>query len=954
MPHKKFITSRPVASFLLGLIGTLVIFFIHLKGFDQEIELQFLSVRMRHAARPVGTESLLHVDIDDNSLDKIGRWPWPRKKIAAIIDVLTECGARTIVLDIIFPDPQKVRYVSETGEIYGGDESEIITSAAPVPVFDDAAMADSVKRGANVYLPMHLGRKEINPKPIKEKVREALAARPNADFSEVLDHALSDPDANIFPEDRQSAAGAYLRHRGVQALKKFGFPAAKESDETLSFEITPPLAPFAHAAYGSGFVNIVPDIDGIVRRIPLLGLSEGLYYPQLSFAAACRELARTRGGEFKITSGKSAVSIDFADNTKIIIPLDDKGKMLIRWTREDNEARRHIPAASVYAISNEEDKLRKMDNLAQGLRVKFLRLGQKFPSAQLEELYWSFAEKTEAFDQAYKNRIAAQRRMLRDMLYRPSSVPNPQQLEKLKHNESNLEKDLVTIARKLVAGLRETSSLDVFLGKPAKGADSKAMDSYKASRAKAAQTLAMLDALPAERQKIEKSLTELTRELKAKVAGKTCFVGSNSTSAADFVPTPINRRTPGVVVNANAFETILTGRFVTQAPLFIDLLVILTAGILISLAAATRPVIQAGIISVCVAFGCALFNDFILYSQFNVLVVMVAPLVTMVASFLLITAYRQLTEERAKRQIRSMFAHALSPVLVDRLLEDPDLARLGGHHRTLSCMFSDLAGFTAMSERMGPQKTVGVLNRYFDGATEIIQNRWGGYLNKFLGDGIFSFFGAPVTQQDQATRALMSALDCQFDITRLNNELASESAENVQLALRIGITTGQAMVGNCGSSQRMDYTAIGECVNLASRLESANKFFGTRILVESTAWESCVKVNLLARPLGEIGIIGVQQPVIIWNVVGYATQHPPAHREAFGDFARALELFKSREFPAAHALFQKVLDVLPDDKPAQVYLELCSELIETAPSDDWEGKSINSGAVTHIACSWLI
>jgi adenylate cyclase len=309
----------------------------------------------------------------------------------------------------------------------------------------------------------------------------------------------------------------------------------------------------------------------------------------------------------------------------------------------------------------------------------------------------------------------------------------------------------------------------------------------------------------------------------------------------------------------------------------------------------------------------------------------------MLGSFLVVTAYRQLTEERAKRHIKRLFAHAISPALVDRLLEDPSLAELGGQKRELSCMFTDLGGFTSLSESLGPQETVRLLNRYFDRAAEVIQDRCGGYLNKFLGDGIFAFFGAPVFQTDHARRAIEAAVQCQGEIVELNKALAAEGGPDIQLSLRVGITTGEAMVGNCGSTQRMDYTAIGDCVNLASRLEQANKFFGTGILVDEHSWGAAGLADVPARLLGKVLVAGLAEPVNVWEVLAPADGEPGELPKALDDFTQAVELLASRNFEAAAETFERLRELLPDDKPTQLYLEVCRQYVAQPPDESWTG-----------------
>ena len=231
-----------------------------------------------------------------------------------------------------------------------------------------------------------------------------------------------------------------------------------------------------------------------------------------------------------------------------------------------------------------------------------------------------------------------------------------------------------------------------------------------------------------------------------------------------------------------------------------------------------------------------------------------------------------------------------------------------------------------------------MLNRYFDRMTEVIQNRCGGYLNKFLGDGIFAFFGAPVPDEDHRDRAIRAALDCQREVCLLNEALAEETGTSAVLRCRIGVTTGEVMVGNCGSTQRMDYTAIGDSVNLASRLESANKFFGTRILILDQTLAAASADGLVARPLGKVIVAGKNEPVEVWDVLAGAEEAPDEFQKSFADFARAVELMTDRKFAAVAELLEAVLKVVPDDRPAQIYLQRCKDYLAAPPARDWDGS----------------
>jgi len=1003
--------SARIFSVILGFVGVLAVLCLYLLGWDRRAELHALDLRLRHGSRLAPSPDIVLVAVDDSSLEELGRWPWPRERLAAIVETLTECGARAVGLDIIFPEPQKVRYVAPADTVYGGADSSVIEQAPPVPVFDDALLADAVRRGRDVFLPAHIDFSEARPGDLEARVEEVLVRQPALTAPEVAERlrlpleevgkvlsqarenainhrvrgillqkpqvGLSTLLGELLPglpsgkvsQERQIAERAYLRVRALEALI---FSSVPESGATAfpvrSGALVPPLVTFARAARGSGFVTFEPDEDGVVRRIPLLARADTGLYPQFALAMAAHELAGGLG-RCNIDAGPPALTIRCADGSRKAIPVDRGGSMLIHWARApragDNAPRRDIRAAAVFAVWEEKRKLKQLEDLAYGLRVAFLKIGATLPGKAIEALYWEFMEQTGRLDEAYKKRLQAEYQEQRDSLYGPPRAPGSSLLDRLRREESDVEQKLHGLAGRLVDELRKPANLEVFLGKPERVAASsqpnsdkrkerkeyeQAMASFRKAEAAARQTLDLLDSLPLESRKLQASAKKLMDELRPLVAGKICLVGSTATGAADFVPTPLGRRVPGVVVHANVMNTILSGSFLREASFPVSLAVILAAGILVSLLAATRPVVQAGALTAVLGVGYAAFNTFVVFALWNVWLIVVAPLGAMLASYLVVTAYRELTEERAKRHIRDMFAHALSPVLVDQLLEDPSLAELGGQKRVLSCMFSDLAGFTALSERLGPQDTVRLLNRYFDGATEVIQTRWGGYLNKYLGDGIFAFFGAPVVLDDHPTRAAQAAVDCQLEAARLNEALEADLGAGARLTVRVGIASGEAMVGNCGSSQRMDYTAIGECVNLASRLESVCKYFGVGVLLDDQAWTMCDQNLFIARSLGKVGIVGVREPVKIWQVIGRAETAREGLKDAAGSFGRAMDLLAERKFSDAMALLERVLTAMPDDKPARIYLDLCRECIGNWPAADWPGKTVNEEDVTLIAC----
>ncbi len=904
-------TSRTVSALLLGLAATAAITVCHLFGLDGRTELLTLDLRFRYFSSAPANDDVVIVEIDDRSLQELGRWPWPREILAGVVEVLQECGARAVALDIILPEPQKTRYVAAEGDVYDPDTAPIIGTAGPRTVFDDALFEDAFRKG-RVLLPMHLDFESTDlgaDEALDANVAEVLRADPRADFLSVLRKAYPELGTGTRGPEIERTARLYWRNRSLHFLKRFVIPPERAAGyPARPGVIAPPLVRFAALCHRSGFVAYVPEDDGIMRRMPLLARAGEDLYPQFALALAEEWLAGE--GSAEISADRSRITVRCPGGQTREIPVDGRGNLLINWAPGRGRFRRES-AARVASVRQLRKRMEKNQVLPRLYGLALLqRLGHTRLIAKMDAIY--------------RERMAQAAARQRAALYDPKAVIEPP--TRLLEAEREAEKRIDDFLTDVLDDLEFYAG-----GKPKDDPDRRAAEQLAARYAE------FVKLTRDENELLRGEIAEGLNEIRRRVKGKICLVGSTSTGAMDFVPTPVDPRMPGVRVHANIFNTIVSESFVTEAHPAIDVAVILLAGAVVSLLGTRLAVVRAGPLALLLAAGYAVVNLFVVFAALNCRLVLVAPIAAMVAGFLVVTAYRQFTEERAKRHIRGLFAHALSPALVDRLIEDPSLARIGGERRVLSCFFSDLEHFTPLAERLGESDTVVLLNRFFDRMTEVIQTRWGGYLNKFLGDGIISFFGAPVVQEDHARRALAAAVSCQDELVRLNRSLAEEFGDWVELACRIGVATGPVMVGNCGSTQRMDYTAIGDCVNLASRLESANKQFGTRVLADEVAWREGDDGTLLARPLGKVLVVGKTEPVAVWNVLGPLAAASQQVRLGVADFARGVGLYQQRGFAEAVRAFQAALEKLPGDGASQFHISLCRQHLAAPPPGDWDG-----------------
>ncbi|MCK5114351.1 MAG: adenylate/guanylate cyclase domain-containing protein [Phycisphaerae bacterium] len=924
--------SRHLKTFLLGMLGVLCVIGGYALDLDSPAELRTLDMRFRYAAETAPSENVTIITIDDNSLHIIGRWPWPRATLAGIIETLNQCDAEVVMLDIILPRPQKVRMEHPLSKIYNPTSSESIANTPPIPIYDDAILAGTIAKAGNVFVPFQVNFKpEIRSLELAElnaRVAKLLDKHPDMNFESMVQKI--DPDGTI---PVSQIVKSYLHQHSLAVLQRFALSITNSNLKIPTGNVVAPLLPFAQTTYGSGFITYQADGDGTVRRISMLAevgknsaesdapasQAKGIY-PQLAFAVGTDAFARRCGKPLTVTPSDSDITLTAADAQQRIIPVDDRGRITINWRRGEV----YISAAEVNAISKVREQIKNNNRLK---RIAQLRLAE----GRSDKLIRLFA-RLETIDPKLQ-KIQQQRYIAK--LYDPANIP-PAPTELLQ-SQALIKQQIDAV----FPTFRKDDLEGFFLATvPTEPKDKAIYDELSG-------LLKDIDEIDAVNVEKLAYINERTKILREKVAGKICLIGSTSIGAADMVSTPLNPLTPGVVVHANIIETILAGDFVIETPWWINALVILTAGAVIIAITVKFSILRAAGLML-LAMGAYVAFCFLVFSTANVWVVIVAPLAGMLAAFVVVTGYRQITEERAKRHIRAMFSHAISPALVDRLMEDPSLAELGGEMRRLSCMFADLAGFTTLSEQLGPQRTVRLLNSYFDRITDVVQNRCGGYINKFLGDGLMVFFGAPVYEDDHPVRAVQGSIYTQRAIAEFNDALREENS-GTQVTVRVGITTGDAMVGNCGSSQRMDYTAIGDCVNLSSRLQDTNKFFGTSILIDEETWDAVKDEKLLARPLGRVIVTGRVEPIWIWEIRDLLDDATPQDKQAMTDFSAAMQLFAERKFPQCKTLLESVLQKLPGDTACEVYIELCGQGIaggEITP------KISNEKGLSRIALPW--
>ncbi len=723
----------------------------------QILELKALDLRFALKGNRPAQTPLLHIDIDDQSLNKLGRWPWPRSYHAKLIDTLKECQAKQVLMDILFMEefkdnPQEdvllSNSMSQSGITYipfyfiedqitvSGEFKSLLLKDINVSV-EEAAKALKVD-------PELLKDKMLSAKRyvIDEVVRELIRERPDISIEDLLRRIEDARGWFLFPEDE-----SYIRENFQnQKLSRFfinrfarDLPAQKWPFKKEYKSLSVPIREYIESIKGSGFINAEPDSDGVTRKVPLFVRYEDKILPQLTVAALLNLL-----GVKEIEAKSNFIILKNAriqDKIKDIkIPVDEKGCMLVNWQGRWGYSFKHIPYYLILRLQEVREQLR----------------------AQL------------------------------------AAADNKDQ-----------------------ASIKDAGAIEY----------------------------------------LKKSEVELKEKLTSMVKDKICIVGLTATGTHDLRPIPLQENYPMVGTHSNLINTILTENFIVKKDGILSIFIFLFTALIIGLGSLIK-LWKSLLLTICYALGYFLVS-FLAFAKLGLWIDMVGPAGIVIFGFSSITSFRYFTEEKEKLWIKQAFSHYLSKEVINELMNDPSKLKLGGEKRAVTVIFSDVRGFTTFSESHQPEEVVAMLNEILTEQVNVVF-KYNGTLDKFVGDELMAFFGAPgeIHINDHAIVAVRTAIDIQSKMRELQEKWAKEKKESLHIG--IGINSGDVVVGNMGSSVRMDYTVIGDNVNLAARLcSSAGK---GEILISESTYEQ-VKEVVKVEKLEPISVKGKAKPVSIYRVL---------------------------------------------------------------------------------------
>ncbi len=411
---------------------------------------------------------------------------------------------------------------------------------------------------------------------------------------------------------------------------------------------------------------------------------------------------------------------------------------------------------------------------------------------------------------------------------------------------------------------------------------------------------------------------------------KIVIIGTTAPGLLDLKPTSISPTTAGMYVHAVMYENLKHKNFIkflNKRLLYILILGILLIFLFFYMLWRNNSTFKIVLFSL---FIVLILSISAVALSLNLFIPPSASILSTSAFFILLISLDYAAEGREKRVVKKMFEHYVSAELLSELLRNPDKVKPGGDKRVITVMFSDIESFTTISEKLSSYKVVKLLNIFLELMSEIIM-KYRGYIDKYEGDAIMAFWNAPVLDTEYETLAVNAAIDCINELKKhLNPELQKMGFP--QLNIRIGINTGEAVVGNVGSKKRVDYTIIGDNVNLGSRLEGINKIYKTNIIISEFTRKN-VKHGIVFRELDTVRVKGKEKPVRIFEVIGREGEVDASKLKIIQKFTRGLFLYRTGKFEEAARVFEEQKD---EDAPSFVFYKRCLELLKQPPSN-WTG-----------------
>ncbi|MCH7596817.1 MAG: adenylate/guanylate cyclase domain-containing protein, partial [Planctomycetes bacterium] len=902
---------------VVGVVATAVVCALYAAGLLRTLDDFGIDLHFCHFSSVEADPRVVLIDIDDGSLETVGDWPWPRRRYAEMVNVLSELGADRIVLDLVFSEPSAPRTEhAGLGPHYDVDsELRVFGDRASDPIiYDDDELRDAMTAAGNVYLAMfsRIALSKVKQPPaisieaqewgtrqqwgtrqerstrsearapamtpqgtdVANRSLARLAARsfleehPDGSWPAFLDSMLPPARRDVLSPQRESLLLAY-RWADARRIVVGHAPAVPPSFVDYlphAFDLTLPVDKLARASVGVGFVAFEREASGgVVRELPMLVNADGAMLLQLGFMVAMDVMGFDRHG---MTIENGVLVLGAEDGVRL--PLDGNGFVLLNWHAPPDvnrwvESFEHIPAGRVLEIARNRSDVIDNDRRSRIARGELVRLRH---------------EGTPAEYTAYARLIGERRRLEVECAGDVDTEAGAEAcaaLERVARSIADIEREAVVWLEHAWSLWRDVAPAD---------------ESEQVERGRIERLYARFgdgnddELLVSANAQLAARSRDLLAALRPRVEGKICLVGYTASALGDLVTSPVFSAMPGVMAHANVINMLLQRSIARRASWLTNLVAIAIAGLIVTLTSCARGW-RMSLIALVVLVGAVLLASATLFFVASYHVASLPVAVGVFFAWAAVTTYRQSTEERVRRKFERALAQYTSPAVASRISHRLGVQDLRPQSARVTCFFSDLEGFTELSERLGPDRTRMVLNPYLGSMSRVLLDRRA-IVNKFIGDGIFAFFNAPIWPcSNHAEEACHAALDSVDALHRL-----SDGGSTEPLVMRIGLSTGEAFVGDYGSDMKLDYTCIGDTVNVGSRLETANKMLGTVILVDEATRRQAGE-SFAFRPIGLLTLRGKRSTVAAYELVAATDRLTDASRKYIASFERVIRDYQA-------------------------------------------------------------
>ena len=889
---KKGFFTRFTSIWLLILI-TVFCIVLAATNIQQKFDYRFYDMMLGLSRAPDTVQDIMLVDIGDTALNEYGTWPWSRDIIADVLLRLKEAGAKTAVFDIEYLTPSSLGVdedINSVTENAFSDGESAISSA--VSDFAHAVRSGEVPASQAVTASDALITNTVDP--VLYSMFQEISNGLNRDYDDYFARTVQffgntsltinmrDIKVDVSEEDEEYADSRFLfanvsdPKNLVDAGNEYSL---KEEKSTEGRDFVPAYNKIISRAAGAGFTNVIVDRDGTRRRVELLNShGNGHYTGQLAFAPLARMMdvqSMERKSRSLILRG--ALLPGQEERQDIAIPLDPHGRMLINWLpARYEESFKHLGVENIKYLDDEEDVIYSA----------LLSLAQADTSTLSEDAA-EFLENAEYLVQSYQDILEMKEYLL------------------------GLCEGYDVNGNAIGGGISDSDYSDYFSMR----------DEYFESVESFAVSLSDMNIMDVGlHDTIEELLDNATtyREndslLKQYAGNSFAIIGNSATASTDLGVTPFWRRYANLGTHANVANTILQKAFIRYVDVWWGIaFTFVFCLIMIILTEKKTPGRKSvwGLLYLLVPVGTLV----ILMVVFHIYVPIAATLLLSFITYIVELANSFITSEREKNTLRRGFASYVSPEVVSEIVKNPQLLGLGGVNKRITALFSDVRTFSGFTECInreegeghGAVRLVEILNGYLGALSDAIMAQKG-TIDKYVGDEIVSFFGAPIDNPNNAFDSCIAAIRMKQVEDEFNREHEKElpihpvTQTPYLLKSRVGLNTGDMVVGNMGTEQKLNYTVMGNNVNLASRLEGTNKAYDSWIIASESTWNEANsgenEGKLVAKMLDCVKVINVEKPVQIYSIQGLKGEISSAQVEGTALFNKGMEWYlKGRETP---------------------------------------------------------